>query len=161
MASSSYLAQFLDLRSDQQLSNEYVSQSFRVGVPLVATAVWVAAAEGLHRFREIAVPTVSGKQGLPDSVWSVLATKDGSVWLGTRDALRRWQNGHVTIYRTRRATLRSPCREIIDSGLPDGEVESLFEHDGGRLWVATGYGIASLENGRFTALNVEPGGPRR
>ena len=48
------------------------------------------------------------------AVGSVLAARDGSVWLGTRDGLNRWNDGQITIYRKR------------NSGLPDDAVESLF-----------------------------------
>ena len=46
--------------------------------------IWVATSDGLDRFRDFAVPTISVKQGLSNAaVWSVLAARDGSVWLGT------------------------------------------------------------------------------
>jgi len=65
------------------------------------------------------------------------------------------QNGQVTIYRKRnagapKAAARQPAvREIYDEGLPDNFVESLFQDDRGRIWVATQRGIAYLEDGRF------------
>src|SRR5580658_7527720 len=66
--------------------------------------VWVGTQDGLDRFREIAVPTVSQNQGLSNSAaWSVQATPDGSIWIGTADGLNRWENGRVTLYRSRKA----------------------------------------------------------
>ena len=53
-------------------------------------------AEQGGRFRDFAVPTICIKQGLSNAnVFSVLAAKDGSIWLGTLDGLNRWNNGKV------------------------------------------------------------------
>ena len=109
--------------------------------------IWVATIDGLDRFRDFAVPTISVKQGLSNAtVWSVLAARDGSVWLGTRDGLNRWNDGQITIYRKR------------SSGLPDDTVESLFQDDHGRIWVSTHRGVAYFENGRFIPVSAVPGG---
>jgi signal transduction histidine kinase/sugar lactone lactonase YvrE len=108
--------------------------------------IWVATVNGLDRFRDFAVSTISAKQGLSnDRVLSVLAGSDGSVWLGTADGLNRWKDGQVTIYRKR------------TSGLPDDAVESLFQDDHGRIWVSTNGGIAYFENGRFIPVGAVPG----
>src|SRR5205807_2643743 len=109
--------------------------------------IWVATSDGLDRFREFAVPTISVKQGLSyGSVWSVLAARDGSIWLGTLDGLNRWNHGQMTIYRKR------------DSGLPDDAVESLFQDDHGRIWASTNGGVAYFEKGRFVPVSAVPGG---
>jgi signal transduction histidine kinase/ligand-binding sensor domain-containing protein len=108
--------------------------------------IWVATDDGLDRFRDFAIPTISTKQGLSNAaVQSVLAARDGSVWLGTFDGLNRWNDGQVTIYRKG------------DSGLP-GNPHSLFQDEGGRIWVSTLSGIAYLDNGRFIPVNDVPGG---
>ena len=62
--------------------------------------VWVSTEDGLDRFRELAVRTISeNEQGLSTSAVTVLeATLDGSIWILTADGLNRWQNGHVTVY---------------------------------------------------------------
>jgi signal transduction histidine kinase/ligand-binding sensor domain-containing protein len=104
--------------------------------------IWVATLDGLDRFRDFAVPTISAKQGLSIAVvGSVLAARDGSVWLGTRDGLNRWNDGQITIYRKR-------------SGLPDDAVESLYQDEGGRLWISTNGGVVYFENGRFSPVAV-------
>jgi ligand-binding sensor domain-containing protein len=109
--------------------------------------VWVATSDGLDRFRDFPVLTISVKQGLSNaSVGSVLAARDGSIWLGTRDGLNKWHDGQVTIYRKR------------SSGLPADMVGSLFQDDGGRIWVSTYRGFAFFENGRFIRVNAVPGG---
>jgi signal transduction histidine kinase/ligand-binding sensor domain-containing protein len=108
--------------------------------------IWVATDQGLDRFRDFAVPTLSVKQGLStDSVFSVLAGKDGSVWLGTREGLNKWNKGRFTIYRGR------------SSGLPD-DADSLFQDDHGRIWVSDSRGLTWFENGKFTPVSGVPGG---
>jgi len=109
--------------------------------------IWVATRDGLDRFRDFAVSTISVTQGLSnDLVTSVLAARDGSVWLGTPYGLNRWSDGQVTIYRKR------------TSGLPDDALESLFQDDRGRIWVSTPSGVAYLENGRFIPVGGVPDG---
>ena len=45
--------------------------------------IWGPTVDGLDRFREFAVPTLSVKQGLSNPfTWAVLAARDGRVWLG-------------------------------------------------------------------------------
>jgi len=136
--------------------------------------IWAATLNGLDRFREFAVPTISVKEGLSNAnAWSVMAAKDGSVWLGTREGLNRWKGGQVTIYR-RRSKLRLAAqqrfgnqvlagvergvREITDNGLPDDRAHSLFQDEDGRIWVSTASGVARFENGRFAPLSGVPAG---
>jgi signal transduction histidine kinase/ligand-binding sensor domain-containing protein len=107
--------------------------------------IWVATLDGLDRFRDFAIPTISAKQGLSiAAIGSVLAARDGGVWLGTRDGLNLWNNGQTTIYRKR-------------NGLPDDVVESLYQDARGRIWVSTNGGVAHLENGRPVPLSGVPG----
>ena len=96
---------------------------------------------------------------------SVLAARDGSVWLGTRDGLNRWNDGQITIYRTpgsarkrRGAEAGSRKHASIDSGLPDDGVGSLFQDDRGRIWVSTLRGVAYFEYDRFIPVAAVPGG---
>jgi PAS domain S-box-containing protein len=142
------------------LSGDYINKFFedREGT------VWVATVNGLDRFRDFAVPTISVRQGLSTAVvWSVLGARDGGVWLGTPDGLNRWNNGQITIYRKRAAPggsgggkqEREPnVREVADGGLPDDGVESLFQDDGGRIWAFTERGAAYFENGRFIPVTT-------
>ena len=132
-------------RSDG-LSGNAVSQFFedREG------SVWVVTLDGIDRFRDVAVPTMSVQQGLSsDSVASVLAATDGSLWFATNKGLDRWHDGELTIYRKRprraggdawgsaagaewSARLR-PIREVTEGNLPEAPVESLFEDHLGRF----------------------------
>jgi signal transduction histidine kinase/ligand-binding sensor domain-containing protein len=108
--------------------------------------IWVATSEGLDRFRDFAVPTISVKQGLSDAVVGpVVVARDGSVWLGASAGLNRWRDGQVTIYRKG------------SRGLPDDALESLYQDDHGRIWAATGRGVVYFENGRFNPVKAVPG----
>ena len=122
---------------------------------------------GLDRFRDFAVPTISVKQGLSTAVvWSVLAARDGSIWLGTPDGLNRWNNGQITSYRKRASAAgsrnereREPnVREVVDSGLPDDDIESLFQDDHGRIWVFTLSGGCLLRKRPVYSPECIPGG---
>ena len=124
--------------------------------------IWVATHDGLDRFRDFAVSTISPKQGLStSSIYAVLAARDGGVWLSTADGLNRWNNGRVTVYRkstgrslTREAQQRS--MEVSDSGLQDNGVGSLFQDERGRIWISTYRGMAYFEDGLLIPLNLVP-----
>ena len=110
--------------------------------------IWVATSDGLDRFRELPVTSLSVKEGLSSAIaTSVLAARDGSIWIGTADGLNQWNHGRWRIYRTR-----------SDPGLPDDAIQSLFEDERGRIWVSGSRGLAAFENGRFTAEPSVPAG---
>jgi len=139
-------------------------------------SIWVATRNGLDRFRDYSVSTISIQQGLSGhSISSVLAAKDGSIWMGASNGLNQWRNGKVTVYRKRsRASLSGgspvyalragmpaesrPVREIIDDGLPSDAVDSLFEDNRGQIWVTTHSGVAILKSGRFDTVRSVPAG---
>jgi len=141
--------------------------------------IWVGTTDGLDRFRETPVFSISVKQGLSNpSVESVLVARDNSVWLSTLDGLNHWNDGRVTIYWPGGRDAKDSARlrvtgqsgsafytsekegvtEIADPGLPDTAVGSLYEDDRGRIWVSTPKGIARFENGRFSVVKEVPGG---
>ena len=127
--------------------------------------IWVATQDGLDRFRDFAIPTISARQGLSSYASAVLAAKDGGVWIGTDDGLNKWNRGQMSIYRklSNRMAMRTAqpglVREIAGSGLPDGALESLLQDDQGRLWISTVRGVVGhIQNDRFVQINTEPGG---
>ena len=131
--------------------------------------IWVATMDGLDRFRSVAAASFSVRQGLSTpSTMTALVARDGSVWTSTADGLNRWKNGEISIYRasapSRPAGLANSeevhrsVREIVDRGLADNQVGSLFEDDAGRIWVSAFHGISRFENGRFLHLGAPPGG---
>jgi len=61
--------------------------------------IWVATSEGLDRFRELPVTSLSVKQGVSSAITtSLLAARDGSIWIGTADGLNRWDQGLSLIH---------------------------------------------------------------
>ena len=99
--------------------------------------IWVGTWEGLDRFRDFAVATLSKKQGLSAPVvGAVLADRDGSVWIGTSGGLDRWNNGQITAY-----------------GMLDGHApRSLFQDSRGRIWVSTRDEFGYLEKNRLVPI---------
>jgi signal transduction histidine kinase/ligand-binding sensor domain-containing protein len=139
--------------------------------------IWVATADGLDRFRDFAISTMSVQQGLSSrGVASILAARDGSIWLGTSDGLNGWNKRQITIYRKRSLRplrgfssdegptaasgpyLRETVKEVVDSGLPENAVDSLYEDDRGQIWVATHSGVAILKSHRFSPVTSVPYG---
>ncbi len=135
-------------------------------------SVWVGTTNGVDRFREPVITTLSPYQGLPDPVWSVLPARDGSVWLGTLNGLTRWNKGQVSIYLSAAVSgkqfgggqlgaANGAVHEIIGPG-PEDTIGSLFEDQRGRIWATSGSGregVVWFENGKFTrvsGLPVEP-----
>jgi signal transduction histidine kinase/ligand-binding sensor domain-containing protein len=112
--------------------------------------IWVATSDGLDRFRESPVISLSVKQGLSSAtVNSVLAARDGSIWIGTTDGLNRLYHLRTTIYRRR-----------SNPGLPEDDIYSLFEDERGRIWVSSFSGLAAFEKGKFTAAPSVPAGAK-
>lgn len=110
--------------------------------------VWVSTVNGLDRFRDLAVATLTLKGGLSNTgVASVLAARDGNVWIATYVGLNRWRNGQISALGGR------------DGKLDGHAPNSLFQDSRGRIWVATVGAFGHLENDRFIPVNGIPGGP--
>jgi len=126
--------------------------------------VWVATQDGLDRFREYPISTISRNQGLSNSAaWSVQATSDGSIWVGTAEGLNRWTNGQMTVYRgpsalaeNRRRDAKDPnfsgAAAITNSGFA-GRPQSLGLDGAGRLWASTSDGVFYFEGGKFIRVS--------
>jgi signal transduction histidine kinase/ligand-binding sensor domain-containing protein len=109
--------------------------------------IWLGTLGGLDRFRNFAVPTMSMKQGLPNTlVVSVLADRDGSVWLATYSGLSRWDSGQLNAFGKQGGKLNGQ------------NANSLFQDGGGRIWVSTNREFGYLENDKFISINGVPGG---
>jgi len=133
-------------------------------------SIWVATVDGFDRFRELAVPTISAKEGLSSIPMSVLAAANGSIWLGTPNGLSALREGSITTYRKERSSIESgvakreqpgvswSIREVTNLGLPDNVVQSLQQDDRGRIWVTTLRGMAYFENDRFIPVKEVPAG---
>jgi diguanylate cyclase (GGDEF)-like protein len=78
-------------------------------------------------------------------IWSLLAGRDGSLWLGRLDGgLLRLRNGVWS-------------RHAAGSDIPAGLVSSLVEDDGGTVWVGTVTGLAGCRGDRCAAVRALAG----
>ncbi len=106
--------------------------------------IWAASAQGIDRFRDIAVATLGKRQGLSsDHVGSVFASPSGGVWIGNGDSLDLLRNNRVSA--------------ITKNDLPGRVVTSLLEDRAGRLWLGTDGGLNVRENGRFQPVRRRDG----
>src|SRR5262249_996514 len=103
--------------------------------------MWVATSNGLDRFRDYAVPNISIKQGLSNTVTtSVPASPDGSIWISTSNGLNRWRNGQISV----------PLH---------GSHSTLFQDGSGRIWVSSSGKFGYLEHNHFVPVPDLSGGP--
>jgi signal transduction histidine kinase/streptogramin lyase len=108
--------------------------------------VWVATLNGLDRFRDFAVTTLSTQNGLSsESVLSVLASRDGSLWMATANGVNRWIDGHITVERP-------------GSGVANDVAASLFQDSRGDVWVASLQGLAYQKGRQFAVVPAMSGG---
>lgn len=105
-------------------------------------SVWLSTeGGGLLQLRATPVVTLGTAEGLSgDEVTSVLAARDGTLWVGTTQGLTRFGAG-------------GPRRLGRDDGLPDECVFSLQEDEAGGVWVSTRRGgIVRWDGTGFTKL---------
>src|SRR6185503_15964769 len=78
------------------------------------------------------------RDGLPQGcVQAITQTREGYLWVGTRDGLARFDGVTFSIYRAE-----------THSGLGANDIRALREDHAGRLWIGTfNAGVTCLENG--------------
>jgi signal transduction histidine kinase/ligand-binding sensor domain-containing protein len=99
--------------------------------------LWIGTEFGVLRFDGVRlVPWQPPKPArLPETpVVSLLATRDGALWIGTMRGLARWANGALSWY----------------DELADAYIAALVEGRDGRVWVGTSSGLAG--SGRLCAI---------
>jgi signal transduction histidine kinase/ligand-binding sensor domain-containing protein len=126
-------------RSEHGLSSNVVNRLFedREG------NIWVATSRGLDCFAESPVVAFStGNELAAATVQTVLASDDGTVWIGGAGSLDALRGDTVT-------SIRMPGRSLV----------SLWRDQGGRLWVGSDYGLSVYDHGRFRAIDRPDGSP--
>jgi len=90
------------------------------------------------------------RNGLPQgSVQAITQTRDGYLWIGTRDGLARFDGVAFTVFRSE-----------TSQGLPSNDIRALKEDRHGRLWVGTfNAGLGCYSNGQFRAFTKKDGLP--
>jgi ligand-binding sensor domain-containing protein/signal transduction histidine kinase len=104
--------------------------------------IWVSTDKGLDRFSANSVATFSEREGLATPLFSLVAARDGSIWITAPGRIYRIQNGQATLYRApdARSNPMSPeivraSGEVVVHDLPQYDAASLFEDAHGRIWV--------------------------
>ncbi len=87
-------------------------------------------------------------QGLPqNSVKTILQTRDGYMWIGTKGGLARFDGVRFTTFDDRNK-----------NQLRENEVWALVEGDDASLWIGTfGGGLSRLKDGQFTIYTTKEG----
>ncbi len=87
------------------------------------------------------------EEGLPqNSVYSLVQTHDGYLWVATWEGLVRFDGVHFTVYDKRNTP---ELREEF--------IQAIAEDAAGTLWVGTARGLVSYREGRFQRLVSESG----
>ncbi|RPJ24874.1 MAG: GGDEF domain-containing protein [Chloroflexi bacterium] len=83
-----------------------------------------------------------------DSVWSILESADGSLWLGTQSGLNRFDPQTQTFK-----------RYTEKQGLPNESILGILKDNEGHLWLTTNNGLAKFDPraSKFTAYDVMDG----
>jgi len=87
-------------------------------------------------------------QGLPqNSVFAIVQTQDGYIWIATQEGLVRFDGIRFTVFDKR----NTPA-------ISENNCQALFEDREGTLWAGTeGGGLVSLKNGQFKAFTTADG----
>ncbi|MCS0611245.1 histidine kinase [Massilia kyonggiensis] len=116
--------------------------------------LWLASQNGLFRFdgmRFERMDSVQGQRLHSTNVLGLLATPDGSLWIGHRF-------GGISHVRDGRLRLYKPGVDM-----PAGSVLGIVRGPDGAIWAATPHGLGHLAPGatRFETIGAETGLPQR
>jgi signal transduction histidine kinase/ligand-binding sensor domain-containing protein len=111
--------------------------------------LWLGTPAGLYRFdglHFISWEAAPGGEKLPrSSILSLLAARDGSLWVGfASNAVSRLLNDTLRTY--------TPAE-----GLHTGGVQSIAEDQNGSIWAGGANGFSRFENGRWSRVGTELG----
>ena len=102
--------------------------------------IWVGTQNGLNRFRDEKITTLTRSEGLVnDDVGALAAGPDGSVWASTSVGIGRIDGGHRNLY--------------LDSVSAMG----LSVEPTNRLWAGTQRGVGSMEDGKWAYFPMPTG----
>lgn len=106
--------------------------------------LWIGTTGGLLRFdgsKFLLFDRSNTPELKADSVFSLLVSRDGSLWIGTEGGgLVRYRGGRFREYGAR-------------DGLSDEFVRALFEDRGGTVWVGTDNGLLRFSHGRLVRVD--------
>ena len=107
--------------------------------------IWVGTwGGGISRFHDGRFTNYSTPQGLPSNVaLSIVAARDGSLWIATLAGLSHMENGHFHNYTTA-------------DGLSSDRIITVYQDHGGGIWVGTSTGIDRLAGDHFEPVQAGP-----
>ncbi len=102
--------------------------------------IWVGTQNGLNRFRDEKVTTLTGREGLAsDSVGALAAGPEGAIWASTSVGINRIDGQHRDLY------------------LDGASAMGLSFDSKNTLWAGTNRGVVRLENGKWWNLPMPAG----
>jgi ligand-binding sensor domain-containing protein len=140
-------------------------------------AVWLGAQEGLYRYRQRPVHTLTEAPGprynVTLSIYSVLEDRQGDVWLGKwGSGVSRYHAGQFTHYVAgpvwQKALARARQRGdptfdnyVYASGLADSRITTLYEDRAGLLWAGANggpvCGVSQFKDGQWIPSPLSTG----
>jgi len=108
--------------------------------------LWVATTKGIDSFRDLPVVSFSIREGLASDVSSILASRNGGVWIGGAEALGFLNEDKLSAIRT-------------NHGLPGRDITTMSEDSQGRLWIGVDNNLSVLDHGRFLPIRMPDGAP--
>src|SRR5262249_38161166 len=110
--------------------------------------VWLAGSDGLSRYADNALKTITVKNGLPDNqVWAVVEDDEGRLWLSMDRGLVRLDREQLDLALTKPAhRIRYRVYDAMDglAGAAVGRVRSARAADG-TLWFVRGGGLTVVD----------------
>lgn len=79
-----------------------------------------------------------------ERVQTIFASKDGTIWIGSRDGLVRIKNDNIQYH-------------TIENGLPHNRIRHITGDSFGRIWIGTFAGLVKVEGGELTVYDKSDG----
>src|SRR5262245_27254721 len=133
--------------------SRWLQSVFARACPAVALLLWADSGLALDPAKAITQyhqDVWTERDGLPQgSVQAITQTRDGYLWIGTRDGLARFDGVSFTVFRAE-----------TTEGLPANDIRALREDRAGCLWIGTfSSGLSCYSHGEFKAFTVKDGLP--
>jgi signal transduction histidine kinase/ligand-binding sensor domain-containing protein len=108
--------------------------------------VWAVTEKGIDHFRDRPVVSIARRADFYSTeVDSVLATRDGSLWVGGWQTLYVLRQGAATF---------APAAQTLS----EKQITTVFEDGAGQLWVGIGDSLNTLRDGHFESVHMDDGG---
>jgi ligand-binding sensor domain-containing protein/signal transduction histidine kinase len=120
----------------------------RLAAALLLTPTAALALDPERSLARYSLDTWSVDRGLPEnSVFSIVQTRDGYLWVGTAEGLARFDGLRFSVF-----------DKANTSALRHNQIQALFEDQGGALWIGTyGGGLVRLKDGQFRSYTTREG----